>query len=903
MKKISKLFILTAVIFFPLVLGSCDNGNNTPPTTTDTETVKLDYDMSNVKFEDKVYFYDGKEHTLEITGSLPAGVSVTYTNNKLTEVGTLQVTASFKGDYVKYNKIPDMKATLAIVQGEYDMSNVRFEDKTVVYDGTAHSLGITGRLPEGVTVTYEDNENTNVGTYEVTAHFEGDAKNYKPIADMYATLTIVRADYNVSNIRFLDKTVTYDGTPQSLAITGTLPEGVTVTYEGNERTDVGIYEVTAHFEGDGLNYNPIPDMTAFLTVVKADYDMNAVKLLNKTVIYNGNPQSLEITGRLPAGVTVTYDGNANTDVGTYEVTAHFEGDGLNYNPIPDMKATLTIEKARYDMSKVRFIGRSFVYDGNEHRLEVTGELPKGVTVSYINNGLTDVGSVEVIAIFNGDAHNYEPIKELSATLAITKAEYELYDIKFENKTVTYNGNPQSLEITGALPAGVTVTYLNNNKTDAGTYDVIARFKGDGVNYNPIPDMKATLTIEKATYDMSGVKFEDQTLTYDAKYHAIRVEGDLPEGVSVIYDRGYVVMHGVYSYTASFRGDKNNYHPIPDMTATLTITRYPYSDGTYTIDGVYYSRVDNHLVVSGSKNDITGNVVLKDEVDGLKVTEINANTFASRDKIISITIPSNIAIIGQNAFLKCTNLNTVVFNEGVRTLDSGAFKECTNLKNVKLPNTVESVGDNAFNGCTNLINIEFGSETKTFGKSVLAGCTSLTKLTIPYLPGGFLESIFGGATPSFGAKFVPTTLKEVHLTNTTEIAAQAFYYCQKITKITLPENLQTIKNDAFMACIGLTEMVIPESVTMIGTGAFSDCLGLTNIVIKGNIKTISQRTFQRCTALKEITLPGTIAIIEDKAFFNCSALADVHYNGTATDWSAITIGTDNDALTSATLHTK
>ena len=105
MKKISKLFVLTAVIFFPLVLGSCHNDNTTPTTTADTETVKLDYDMSNVKFEDKTLVYDGNEHTLEITGSLPNGVSVTYTNNKLTEVGTLQVTASFKGDYVKYNKI------------------------------------------------------------------------------------------------------------------------------------------------------------------------------------------------------------------------------------------------------------------------------------------------------------------------------------------------------------------------------------------------------------------------------------------------------------------------------------------------------------------------------------------------------------------------------------------------------------------------------------------------------------------------------------------------------------------------------------------------------------------------------------------------------------------------------
>ena len=822
MKKISKLFVLTAVIFFPLVLGSCGNGNTTPTTTTDTETVKLDYDMSKVKFEDKTLVYDGKEHTLEITGSLPTGVSVTYTNNKLTEVGTLQVTASFKGDYVKYNKIPDMKATLAIVQGEYDMSNVRFEDKTVVYDGTPQSLAITGTLPEGVIVTYDGNAKTDVGTYEVTAHFEGDAKNYKPIVDMHATLTIVRADYNMSNIRLLDKTVTYNGNPQSLAITGTLPEGVTVTYDGNERTDVGIYEVTAHFEGDGLNYNPIPDMTA----------------------------------------------------------------------------TLTIEKARYDMSNVRFIGRSFVYDGNEHRLEVTGDLPKGVTVSYVNNGLTDVGSVEVIAIFKGDTHNYEPIKELSATLTVVKGEYDMSNIKFEDKTVTYDGTLHSLEITGTLPEGVTVTYVNNRKAFAGTYEVTAHFKGDGLNYNPIPDMTATLTIEKATYDMSGVTFKDKTFTYDGEVHSCVVEGELPEGVTVYYDGNYNKFEvGVYEVIAHFKGDEKNYNPIPDMKATLRITEYEYNAGLYTIDNVYYYKVDDHLTVKGCKIGLSGDIVLKNEIDGFKVTEIDANAFAFSDNLTSITIPSNITAIGANAFLKCTNLASVVFEEGVTTLAKDTFKGCINLTDITLPNTVESVGDNAFADCTKLATIEFGSETKTFGKSVLAGCTSLTKLTIPYLPNGYIGSIFG-ATNSSNNNITPTSLKEVHLTNTTELADNAFYNAQHITNVTLPENLETIGENAFYYCLDLTEIVIPESVTSIGKYAFGDCQNLTSVVINGNITTIEKGLFNNCSKLKQVTLPATITAIEENAFFNCNALTNVNYLGTSSDWEKITIAAGNDALIDA-----
>ena len=54
----------------------------------------------------------------------------------------------------------------------------------------------------------------------------------------------------MSEVNFEDKTFIYDGTPKSLEITGTLPEGVNVSYDGNEKTEVGVYTVTAKFSGD-----------------------------------------------------------------------------------------------------------------------------------------------------------------------------------------------------------------------------------------------------------------------------------------------------------------------------------------------------------------------------------------------------------------------------------------------------------------------------------------------------------------------------------------------------------------------------------------------------------------------------------------------------------------------------
>ena len=478
-----------------------------------------------------------------------------------------------------------------------------------------------------------------------------------------------------------------------------------------------------------------------------------------------------------------------------------------------------------------------------------------------------------------------------------KLDYDMSNVKFEDKVVFYDGEEHTLEITGSLPTGVSVTYTNNKLTEVGTLQVTASFKGDYVKYNKIPDMKATLTVVKGEYDISNIKFENKTVVYDGTAQSLAITGTLPTGVTVTYEGNERTDVGTYEVTAHFKGDEKNYNPIPDMKATLRITEYEYNAGLYTIDNVYYYKVDDHLTVKGCKIGLSGDIVLKNEIDGFKVTEIDANAFAFSDNLTSITIPSNITAIGAGAFLKCTNLASVVFEEGVTTLAKDTFKGCINLTDITLPNTVESVGDNAFADCTKLPTIEFGSETKTFGKSVLAGCTSLTKLTIPYLPNGYIGSIFG-ATKSSDNNITPTSLKEVHLTNTTELADNAFYIAQHITKVTLPENLETIGENAFYNCLDLTEIVIPESVTSIGKYAFSDCQNLTSVVINGNITTIEKGLFNNCSKLKQVTLPATITAIEEKAFFNCNALTDVNYLGTSSDWEKITIAAGNDALLDA-----
>lgn len=218
------------------------------------------YNMSGITFTDAEYDYDGQPHTLTINGTLPTGVTVNYTTNTLTDAGQVVVTASFTGDSENYEAIPDMTATLKIKgKSTYDMSGVKFEDKTYLYDGKPHSLEISGNLPQGVTVNYSTNTLTDVGEIEVTASFTGDSENYNAIPSMKATLKIVSSSFTTAGEPGVEKNVSVS---LDIPATGEYKE----TFDPSKDIDIVVKvtveaNVVASIEQGKtiVNYNDLPE--------------------------------------------------------------------------------------------------------------------------------------------------------------------------------------------------------------------------------------------------------------------------------------------------------------------------------------------------------------------------------------------------------------------------------------------------------------------------------------------------------------------------------------------------------------------------------------------------------------------------------------------------------------------
>ncbi|MCR4911162.1 MAG: MBG domain-containing protein [Bacilli bacterium] len=246
-------------------------------------------------------------------------------------------------------------------------------------------------------------------------------------------------------------------------------------------------------------------------------NFTGITFSNGTFTYDGTPKNIYVSGA-PDFATVTYEGNGKTDAGTYTVNAHVSAE--NYNTL-DLSARLTISKAT--LTGITFENQTINYDGQAHSIYVSGA-PENATVTYSNNGKTNVGTYTVTATIK--VPNYNTLTK-TATLRILGK--EITGVTFSDKTVEYNGKSQSIAVSGELPTGVSVSYTNNGETNAGTYTVIAKLTGTG--YEPL-ELKAKLIITPIELDKPG-SFYDQCFAYDGQNHSLTVK-DAPSSATVSY---------------------------------------------------------------------------------------------------------------------------------------------------------------------------------------------------------------------------------------------------------------------------------------------------------------------------------------------------------------------------------
>ena len=337
------------------------------------------------------------------------------------------------------------------------------------------------------------------------------------------------------------------------------------------------------------------------------------------------------------------------------------------------------------------------------------------------------------------------------------------------------------------------------------------------------------------------------------------------------------------------------------------------------------------------------------IDGQKfyVTEIGARVFQQNQTLKKITLPNTIEKIGDAAFygtgianlyfkgtiadwanihfsdwhsnpvcsytefyLNNTRFegNKLILPNSTKRIGSYAFRNFQKIKSVTIPNSVTSIGKGAFSSCLSLESIFIPSSVTSIGESAFASCNSMCSLIVSkdnpiYDSRNDCNAIIETSTNTllFGCKNTTIPSSVIH------IGCKAFYNCESISTISIPnsvktigisafegsslvsitlnEGLTSIGATAFQHCGSLESIEIPNTVTTMGGGVFHDCKKIKSIKLSNSLKSLPSKQsehsnfiptgmFSHCKSLNELIIPNGVTDIGEWAFVDCSSLTSL-----------------------------
>ena len=269
--------------------------------------------------------------------------------------------------------------------------------------------------------------------------------------------------------------------------------------------------------------------------------------------------------------------------------------------------------------------------------------------------------------------------------------------------------------------------------------------------------------------------------------------------------------------------------------------------------------------------------------GASSYEVNAS--AVPDSLMAVILGEGIQSIPAYAFFDCNKLSCISLPESLTEIEKFAFWGCSSLEYLNLSDTsLQRIGTRALTNCMALLRFDLPATVTEIGEGVLEGCGALAAMTLPFVGGTATENtylgyIFGAASYTFTAGFVPASLQEIILLDgCTSIPPNAFFEVSCLSRITIPDTVTSIGLRAFYGCAKLTSVTLPDSVTSIGDDAFHGCIRLQDVTLGDGLTNIGVQAFMDCLYLKTVTLPQGVTAIPNSCFAGCISLETVKAPG-------------------------
>lgn len=309
-------------------------------------------------------------------------------------------------------------------------------------------------------------------------------------------------------------------------------------------------------------------------------------------------------------------------------------------------------------------------------------------------------------------------------------------------------------------------------------------------------------------------------------------------------------------TAAFA---NCYNFVPDDFSHLT---------SFGESAFQYTKITGQLTLSSDlaymgKNAFNNNDGITEVIIPHTPATMSTHIFNECDYLTTVTFEESVAV-PNNMFESCDRLTTVNFEAGATSIGQSSFNGCKALTSFTIPSEVTSIGQNAFANCGFTSMPEgWGRAGITYGSQPFVGCP-ITSITFPdhwtEVPSGFCREWKQLQTVNLGSGI-------------TAIRSMGFYYCSALTEITIPSQVNTIEYMAF-GYTGLTSLPsgLNKAGVTFGTNVFSNT-PLTSVDIS-NWTSVPENCFSSCKSLSSVTFGEGLVSILHHAFSDCTSLTSV-----------------------------
>ncbi|MDE6520349.1 MAG: leucine-rich repeat domain-containing protein [Ruminococcus sp.] len=230
-----------------------------------------------------------------------------------------------------------------------------------------------------------------------------------------------------------------------------------------------------------------------------------------------------------------------------------------------------------------------------------------------------------------------------------------------------------------------------------------------------------------------------------------------------------------------------------------------------------------------------------------VVEIGERVFRGSG-IRSVTIPSSVKIIGEEAFDNCRNLTKVTLNNGLENIKKYAFHG-SSINEIVLPETVKTIGKYAFR-FSNIESINIPEKVKKLSKYFCDSCMRLKNISVSEKNTKYTS--------------VDGVLFDKSINNL------ILYPCaKKDSCYAIPDGVTTIQRNSFANCKHLESIIIPDSVHYIEKYSFNVCLELQHITIHDGIMEVDRKAFYSRKKISDITIVGGKTTVKASADFQTS----------------------------------